>query len=90
MYVCVRMYVYVCMYVCMYVYVCMYMYVCIRMYVYVCMYVCVNVRVYVLFVLLATRFSIQHFNKKNAVELNFYVQIVYIYILVLPHNIGGQ
>ena len=43
------------------------------------MYLCMCVGVYVLFLLLATRISIQHFNKKNVVELNFYIQIVYMF-----------
>jgi hypothetical protein len=52
--------------------------VCVSTY-YVCTCVCIYARVYVLFLLLATRLSFQHFNKKNVVEYNLYIQTVHMF-----------
>ena len=50
-----------------------------KVHTYVCICVCIYARVYVLFLLLGIRLSCQYFNKKNVVEYNFYIHIIYMY-----------
>ena len=56
------------------------------------MFVCMCVCIYVLvqFPLLATRLLIQHFNIRNVVELNVYIQTVYMFWCCHIIYIGGQ